>query len=142
MEMILVLIIGSGLIIFFTKVVKFNKKMMAIENEHFVIYSERDLIVYREYLMCQIIKKYPNISDKEKVKVVIEVIRKAAKKSGNGDYLLGTSKAYPYVFTSYIERLKEIEQELKNENPLDFTNSFSAKASDRFLKAIVNNFPS
>jgi len=142
MEIILGLIAGVGLIVFFTKVVKFNKKMMAIENEYFVIYSERDTIVYRDDLMCQIIKKYPDASDKDKVKVVIEVIRNAAKKSGNGDYLLGNSKTYPYVFSSYLERLKEIELELKNENSLDFTSSFSAKTSDRFLKAMANNFPS
>ena len=102
-------LLGIGvllIILFFSKVVSFNKKMMDIEIEGYKIYSEEDLASYRDHLMCQIIRKYPNIPDKEKVKIVIEAIRRAHI-GRNKDYLNGLT--YQYVFATYLERLREIK---------------------------------
>jgi len=97
------------IIIFFNNVSKFNKRMMDIEIEGYKIFSENDLVKYRDYLMCQIIKKYPNLSNKDRVKTVIEVIRNAHI-GNNKDYLNGLNETYQYVFFSYMERIKEIEK--------------------------------
>jgi hypothetical protein len=107
MEVIIFILI-VGAIIFFSNVAKFNEKISAIGIDGYKIFSEQDLAVYRDYLMCQTVKKYPEISDSEKVKLIIEAIR-SAHIGKNKDYLNGASTTYKYVFLSYLDRLQEIK---------------------------------
>jgi len=88
---------------------------MAIEIENYIVNSDEEALLYGDYLVHEIIKKYPTLSDKEKVKIIIEVIRNAAKRGGNEDYFQGINKRYSYFFTLFILRIKELEQEVKNE---------------------------
>ncbi len=119
-----------GIVLYIISFFKFSNRMSAIEIEDFAIFSENDTVVYRDYLMLRVIEDYPNLSDKAKVKIVIEVLRNAFRKGGQVDHLKGPSKTYTYVFLSYIERIKEIEKGLENDNSLDMT------IRNHFLKAI------
>ena len=122
MELIIFIAIVA-LISFFYNTMKFSNKMSDIEIEGYKIFSEQQLVAYRDYLMCNILQKYPNISDNDKVKVVIETIRNAHI-GNNKDYLSGFSQTYQYVYLSYLDRIQEIRQILKNEKSLNLTQNF------------------
>ena len=123
---IVILVILIAVIVFFINSAKFGQKMADIEIKGYKIYSEQQLAAYRDYLMCQILQKYPDILDKDKVKVVIEAIRDAHI-GHNKDYLNGLNDTYQYVFLSYMDRIQEIREILKNENSLDINESFCMK---------------
>ncbi len=107
---IVIILVAIVVIVFFRNVIKFNERLMAIEDNHVVFITGDDVTRYQEYLLHQIINKYPDISDKDKVKVVIEAVRNAAKRNGNVYFLQAIKYGYGTLYQDVMGRLHELQR--------------------------------
>lgn len=140
---ILLIIMGIIATIFIIGLYKFSKRMNDIEDKNAIFITGDDVGSYTAYLLCKIEEIHPNISDKDKIKVVIEVLRDAAKKNGSYNFLATVDSNYRIIFEDTLFDLQQIKQ-VSFEDRIKIIQDYHSrqfnilkKGKDNFLQEVI-----
>ena len=109
MEAFLFISIGFGLFLLFQYGKNFGEQLDELDT-NVIFYTGDDVAKYVDQLMCESIKKFPDISAKDKAKLVMTSLRIAAKKNNSFNFLSHLDANYKDFFDQTKSTIKDLQR--------------------------------
>ena len=108
--------IGLGLILLLLEGKHFNGQQDIPDTNYYkldtnvVFYTGDDVSRYFNWLMCESIRKFPDISTKKKAKLVMTSLRTAAKKNNSFNFLAHLDSNYRELLDETKTTIKDLQR--------------------------------